>query len=878
MTKDGDGSPPQHHRLLLPLLGAVTCALLWPAMITFDAGDWPSPHQYPHNNPPANACGPAGACAAYAARYVIGDGAYPLLLFGTLATLLKLVRGRVGNILERCIGLVLFVAGTSAAVHLIAGPGDAALPVGHGGLVGHAIGAFLRERLNGLGTVIILAATLFVGLLFTTEGWVLQLPSFLRRVGRASAKAAVSAQGLVGRATVAVPSVQLAGRGAPRRESMPRAARGTGDLLLPYEPDEDLEPDEGEEGDEEEIEPDDEEGEGEEDEGPAGPRRASDPPAARGRGARPAAATAARATGSAPSVAAPVSPTAARSSDKDKGTSSASARGGREPIVRFPALHRGERHEPYPRRIENWTLPSQDLLREPEFSFGAQQEALVREQARILERTLEEFRLDAQVVEIDTGPVITMFELRLGKGIKVSQIASLSNDVARALKAHAIRVVAPIPGKNTVGVEVPNVQKEVVRMKELMMLAGKKASVMNLPLFLGKDAGGQPLVADLTKMPHLLIAGTTGSGKSVCINSMIVSLLMTQRPDHVKLILVDPKMVEMSQFKEVPHLMCPIVTDPARAEKILEWAVTKMDERYELLAETRVKNITEYNALGREALYERLQPESESEKSAIVARLPFIVVLIDELADLMMTSPKEVEHHLSRLAQKSRAVGIHIIVATQRPEVRVVTGLIKSNLPTRICFRVASRMDSRIVLDQNGGEVLMGQGDLLYLPPGAHKLIRAQGTMLEDDEVQAVLRDLTSRAEPEFHPELIRLPRGDAEAEFLARDPLFDRAVPVVIESGRGSVSLLQRRLTVGYARASRLIEQMANLGIVGDYKGSQAREVRMTLEEWEELRAQIGTIEESAAGPESPSLRESRNEWVEESEESDGDATTPID
>jgi S-DNA-T family DNA segregation ATPase FtsK/SpoIIIE len=432
-----------------------------------------------------------------------------------------------------------------------------------------------------------------------------------------------------------------------------------------------------------------------------------------------------------------------------------------------------------------------------------------------------------------------MFELKLGAGIKVSQIASLSNDIARALKAHAIRVVAPISGKNTVGIEVPNLQKERVRLRELMTLAGKSATELALPLFVGKDAGGAPLVADLTSMPHLLIAGTTGSGKSVCLNAMTLSLLMTKRPDHVKMILIDPKMVEMSQFKDVPHLMCPIVTDMVRGEKILEWAVTQMEERYELLAEARVKNIAAYNALGAEELYGRLDPETEQQKARIPVRLPYIVIIIDELADLMMTAAKEVEHHLSRLAQKSRAVGVHIIVATQRPEAKVVTGLIKSNLPSRICFRVASRMDSRIVLDQNGGEVLLGQGDMLFLPPGSHKLVRAQGTFLGEGEIQAVLSDLTSRAKPEFHPELTRLKRAGEDARSIARDPLFDEAVRIILQSQRGSVSLLQRNLTIGYSRASRLIDLMAQTGIVGEYKGSQAREVLMSLDQWEALQRQ---------------------------------------
>jgi len=490
---------------------------------------------------------------------------------------------------------------------------------------------------------------------------------------------------------------------------------------------------------------------------------------------------------------------------------------------------------PYPRHLGDYALPSLALLEDPEYGYIAQQESVVREKAKILERTLNEFRLDTRVVEIDTGPVITMYELELSPGIKVSQIVALSNDIARALKAPSVRVVAPIPGKNTIGIEVPNIDKENVRLKELLTISGYRPGKMELPLFLGKDASGRPLISDLAKMPHLLIAGTTGSGKSVCLNSIVMSLLMTQRPDAVKLILVDPKMVEMSLFKDVPHLMCPIVTDMARAEMILDWAATKMDERYELLAEAGVRNIAAYNRLTREELDELFQPASDEERAKIPYPLPHIIIIIDELADLMMTSAKEVEHHLSRLAQKSRAVGLHIIVATQRPEAKVVTGLIKSNLPCRIAFRVASRMDSRIVLDQNGGEVLMGQGDMLFLPPGTSKLIRAQGAFVSDDELKGAIKFLADQIDPEFHPELVKIGTngGTSTGE---RDSLFDEAARIIIESGRGSVSLLQRRLTVGYGRASRLVDQMAEAGIVGPYKGSQAREVLITLEEWDAI------------------------------------------
>jgi DNA segregation ATPase FtsK/SpoIIIE, S-DNA-T family len=369
-------------------------------------------------------------------------------------------------------------------------------------------------------------------------------------------------------------------------------------------------------------------------------------------------------------------------------------------------------------------------------------------------------------------------------------------------------------------------------------LAGDKPQEMEIPLFLGKDSSGEALVSDLTTMPHLLIAGTTGSGKSVCINSIIAGILLTKRPDEVKLILIDPKMVEMTAFNTIPHLMSPIVIETQRAVQILEWATVKMDERYALFAEARVKNIAEYNRLGAEEIIKRFGPDSADEEAKIAKRLPYIVIIIDELADLMMTAPKEIEAYIVRLAQKSRAIGIHIILATQRPQATVVTGLIKSNMPTRIGFRVAARLDSRIVLDQNGAEALLGQGDMLFLKPGTSDLVRAQGTFMDEAEVQRIVKYLKEIAEPQFHPELTELGRIDTSE--MARDELFDEAVRIILESHRGSVSLLQRKLSIGYARASRIIEMMAGAGILGEYKGSQAREVLMTLKEYEKLREKM--------------------------------------
>src|SRR5437764_7066844 len=322
-----------------------------------------------------------------------------------------------------------------------------------------------------------------------------------------------------------------------------------------------------------------------------------------------------------------------------------------------------------------------------------------------------------------------------------------------------------------------------------------------IPIFLGKDASGGPLIADLAAMPHCLIAGTTGSGKSVCINSIIMSFMYLQRPDMVKLILVDPKVVEMAAFKDIPHLMCPIINETGRATSVLDWACEKMDERYEFLAEAGVRNIKGYNALSQEELIERFQPSTPEEEAKIPKKLPYIVIIIDELADLMMTSGKEVESFIVRLAQKARAVGIHLILATQRPQATVVTGLIKSNMPSKIAFRVASKMDSRIVLDQNGAELLLGQGDMLFLPPGASKPMRGQGTYIDDKEIRESVRLGKGMADAQYEPELVQImAAGTAVDDEAAKVELFDDAVRVVLETKRGSVSLLQRRLTIGYS------------------------------------------------------------------------------
>ena len=338
-----------------------------------------------------------------------------------------------------------------------------------------------------------------------------------------------------------------------------------------------------------------------------------------------------------------------------------------------------------------------------------------------------------RVVEIDTGPVITQFELELEAGLRLSKVTALADDLAIALRVPSVRVVAPIPGKNTVGVEVPNEKQVMVRLRELIEACPEAMEKKRIPVYLGKDVSGRPLVVDLAKMPHLLIAGRTGTGKSVCLNALILSILMSRTPDQVKMLMIDPKMVELSPYKRVPHLMHPVITDMKKAEAVLAWAVDKMEERYDLLARCGVRHLDSYNELGRDKILERLSIDPSSEEATqIPEKMPYIVIIADEMADMMMTSGKDVEGHIIRLAQKSRAVGIHLVLATQKPTVDVITGLIKSNLPARIAFQVASRVDSRVVLDEMGADRLLGNGDMLYLMPGTSKITRAQGTYVSD--------------------------------------------------------------------------------------------------------------------------------------------------
>lgn len=487
-----------------------------------------------------------------------------------------------------------------------------------------------------------------------------------------------------------------------------------------------------------------------------------------------------------------------------------------------------------------YTLPSLDLLEESEeFPYE-----ILAKRARLaaitLEKTFQEFGLNVKVCEIDTGPVITQFELELEAGLRLSKVTSLADDLAIALRVPSVRVVAPIPGKNTVGVEVPNDKRVMVRLRDLIESCAKDVEDKRIPLFMGKDVSGRPLAVDMAKMPHLLIAGRTGTGKSVCLNALILSILMTRTPEQVRMLMIDPKMVELSPYKRIPHLMHPVITDMKKAEAVLGWAVEKMEERYDLLARTGVRHLDSYNKLKPETRLERMGIDSESEEAnEVPEKMPYIVIVADEMADMMMTSGKDVEGHIIRLAQKSRAVGIHLILATQKPTVDVITGLIKSNLPARCAFQVASKSDSRVVLDEGGADKLLGNGDMLFLAPGTSNLARAQGSFVSDEEVNSVI-DYFAEFEPDYSAELAQLSASGGTTtrdQMKERDELYEQAIDIIVREGRGSVSLLQRALGIGYGRGARLIDFMAEDGIVGDYNGSQAREVLFTPERWAEFK-----------------------------------------
>lgn len=481
-------------------------------------------------------------------------------------------------------------------------------------------------------------------------------------------------------------------------------------------------------------------------------------------------------------------------------------------------------------------LPPLDLLDTAEIDTAGYSADDLASMSQQLILKLKDFNVDVQVAAVQPGPVITRFEIEPAPGVKASTIVGLARDLARALSVESVRVVENIPGKSVLGIELPNQHRQQVNLVDVLAAREYQEHASPITLVLGKDIAGAPVVSDLMKMPHVLIAGTTGSGKSVCINALILSILYKSTPDEVRLIMVDPKFLELSVYDGIPHLLCPVITDLSRAEHALRWCVREMDRRFQLLAETGVRNIVGFNKKVQEAaargepLY-RNNPEDPDEPGEVLTPLPFIVVIIDELADLMMVTGKKVEELIIRIAQRARAAGMHLVLATQRPSVDVVTGLIKANVPTRIAFQVASRADSRTVLDQMGAEQLLGQGDMLFLPPGTSFNQRVHGAFVSDEEVFRVVAELKKHQAPDYSLDITAPPPsdfggegGDGDGGDGEQDPLYSQAVEFVTQSGRTSISALQRALRVGYNRAARMIDTMEQTGIIqNDDSGKRA-------------------------------------------------------
>ena len=877
------------------IFGLVALIAVWAfvlaSLIGFDLADPPSHLVAPHNSPVMNWCGPVGAFVAYNAFKLLGHAAWILAFCITLGLLSAAIGRSVQHAIVRLIGAVMMSAAIAGLMNLLA-PGLGPMPDLSGGTIGVVGVSELAQRFGSLGTGIVLAVLTIVGAVVAMDEWVVAFLGWgyrltvdrgvpaAREASVAAGSAAISAGGAVARAggeaiSDGVSSIwgrlfapkrrkksprltdvdddSLSPAAAKRRAARKASELGPADML------EDIEDPDGVEADDEAVAVAQIEAK------PGRRRSRAVEPEAESESASAAMDDDAEASdvadsedegepvdeedddsvADAPQV---FDPDALKNkmekltiifgndnkrvaTDKDL----AAVQAGDHSLIEDPS-------KPY-------RFPALDLLEEPEENFSETLKEHVAAQGVALMAALQEYKIQGHVVDAESGPAVTMYNIKLAPGTKVSALSAVQSDIARSLKAINIRIVANQAGRDTIGVEVPNTTREKVRLKELMGHADT-FSKMKLPMFLGKDAGGTPLIQDLAKMPHMLIAGTTGSGKSVCMNTIIMGFLYTKRPSELKLVLVDPKMVEMSQFKDIPHLMCPVVTEMPKAAAILDWACNKMEERYTTLQEAGCRDIASYNELTWEELKERFNAQTPEEEAEIPRKLPYIVIVIDELADLMMTH-REVENSIIRIAQKARAVGIHLILATQRPQREVVTGLIKANMPARMTFKVSSGMDSRIVLDAKGGELLLGQGDMLFITPASPVPMRAQGTLVDDREIRRVVKFMKEVAAPSFERSLMQLRSPGSDEQRIAdsqnnssaslaaakEDPMFPRAVEIVLETKRGSVSLLQRRLAIGYTRASRLIDLMGIAGIISDHKGSVARDVLISLEEWQAMQ-----------------------------------------
>ena len=479
-----------------------------------------------------------------------------------------------------------------------------------------------------------------------------------------------------------------------------------------------------------------------------------------------------------------------------------------------------EEIKPQSKHLPNYILPKTDLLSMPQSGKNVNMKKEIMHNIKTLDETLKSFNVNASVSQVSVGPSITRYELQLSPGVKVSKIVSLADDISLSLASQGIRIEAPIPGKAAVGIEVPNKEITMVYFKEVIDSEEFKNNKSKIAFALGRDVAGTNIVADIGKMPHLLIAGATGAGKSVCINTIISSILFGANPDEVKMLMIDPKVVELSVYNGIPHLLVPVVTDPKKAAGALNWAVQEMTERYKMFASKNVRDINGFN------------------KSAIqeTEKLPQIVIIIDELSDLMMVAPNEVEDSICRLAQMARAAGLYLVIATQRPSVDVITGLIKANIPSRISFAVSSQVDSRTILDMGGAEKLLGKGDMLFYPVGESKPKRVQGAFISEKEIRTLVDFIKKQVPPAYNEDIIKDIQEEFKIEDSEVDELLEDAIELVVEAGQASILMLQRRLRIGYNRAARIIDQMEERRIIGGHEGSKPRKVLIDKEQWQEM------------------------------------------
>ncbi len=790
---------------LMPLVGpgllfaAIFCAL---ALLTYDAADAPSEFVAPANEGEniQNAMGSLGALLAARLFGTFGTGVW-LAVIGAIMLLIQSIRGQETDHLWVRAGGVVMSTLALAALWARFASGFGILPDGNGGAVGAWIVGELGPRFGWLGTPIICGTGLAIGLWCAADRMlspILARLPFARLVQYCRESITVVIN-------LVQPEPATAG-GARSGGRKSKKAKPTATVAV-------LEPEDAEEEEWEEWEEDEEE---EED----------------GRGRKR---TEERMDADEEDL----------EEEEDEDESLAAAKSAALEKIRERLSKRNE-NASLPPQVQydgKWKFPQMDLLEESEPVDEADRSLTISDQAEQLLEAFSEFGIDGEIQDIDAGPTITLFAVKLARGTKARSIRGLSEDLARAMDVPSLRI-DPNIGQGRIGIEVPNPTPELVRIREILE-SGRGAN-MALPMYLGKNASGEPMVYDLTTMPHMLIAGTTGSGKSVCINTILMSWLFTKRPDDVKLVLVDPKQVEFDTYKAIPHLAYKVVTETSRAKRVLDWAVQQMESRYSLLKNAKVRNLAEYNELGEdpEKLCKTMGITDEREMKLTPKKLPFIVIVVDELADLILEEGKDVEVPIVKIAQKARAVGIHLILATQRPERNVVTGLIKSNVPFRVACRVNSSLDSRIMLDVSGAEVLLGNGDMLI--KDGPKLVRGQGAFVSTEEIVHTAGFLEDVAEPQFERDLVRLDEIDGSDEAdpydvlkkALEDPEFDKAVRLLIERKSGSITLLKTRFGMGDTRASRMVEQMRQAGIVGEAMGpGVASAILIDAAAWEDMK-----------------------------------------